>query len=220
MKKLFVAMIIMGTLTYCIPTSKGPSIFEDQVCGKLCWNNIVVGNTEKQELFEIISTIPNVDQDSIISYDNPDGELFDGEISFQYYRALGNPNSLVDIAARTQNQKIILLIFQGNLGLTFQDVVDVFGEPDFVSSLWAFDGGINVHFINSSKGIEIDSYFKSEKFSVTPDTEVNYLIFFDTDLYQIFLESDFLTGDYEGFVLYPWNGYGRIEDNYWPPTKH
>jgi hypothetical protein len=217
MKKFLITLTLILTLAACIPQSKGKSILWNQVCGKSCWNKIVIGKTTKQELLEIISTLPNVDQTSVTITDDPNASMFDGKIVFQYYRISGEKDTLVNIAVLTKNQIIVFMIFQGDLGLTFQDVVDAYGEPDFASSLWTFDGGINVHFINSLQGVEITQYFNSEKSSVAPDVEVKNLTLFDTKQYQTFLESNLLTGDYEGFVMYPWTGYGKIEDHYWPP---
>jgi hypothetical protein len=201
-----------------MPKSKGPSIFSNQTCGNSCWNNITVGKTEKQEFLKIISALPNVDQNSIAVFDEPGGDLFDGRILFHFYRVLKDENSLVKISARTKNQRIVFMTFQGDLGLTFQDVSDLFGEPDLVSSLWTFDGGINVHFINSVQGIEITSYFKSERSTVSSDTEINVLSFFATDMYERLLRSSLFVAD-ETFILYPWTGYGKIEDHYWPPQE-
>ena len=217
MKIRLVTLVLAILLISCTTKSNAPSILSGQVCGKTCWNNITIGKTEKQEFLETISALHNVDQTSITIFDESSGSLFDGNIVFQYYRVVGDKNSLVNISARTNNQKIIFMIFQGDLGLTFKDVSDAFGEPDFVSSLWTIDRGINVHFINSLEGVEITAYFKSEESSVSPDTEVNYLVLFDTDLYQTFQESDLFSPDYESLILYPWTGYGKIEELYWPP---
>jgi hypothetical protein len=217
MKKILIALIFVVMLGSCMSKGNTPSIFSDRVCGKSCWNSIVVGETDKQEFLKVISTFPTVDQASISSKDLGAGGLFDEEIIFQFYRIPENKNSLVRITARFNQGKIVLMIFQGELGLTFQELIDIFGAPDFASSLWTFDGGINVHVINSVQGVEANQYFKSEKSSITLDTEINNLYLFDPDQYQTYLESDFLTGDYKGFILYPWTGYGKIEDMYWPP---
>lgn len=218
MKRTLNILVLIILLSSCLPKSKGPSIFSHQICGTSCWNNVIVGKTEKEEFLKIISTLPNVDQDSIAVFDEPGGDLFDGRILFQFYRVLKDESSLVNISARTKNQRIVFMTFQGDLGLTFQDVSDLFGEPDLVSSLWTFDGGINVHFINSLQGIEITSYFKSEKSSVSPGTEINVLSFFATDMYERLLRSSLFVAD-ETFILYPWTGYGKIEDRYWPPQE-
>ena len=219
MKKLLITLTLIIALTCCKLQNKGPSIFSNQICGKLCWNGIVVGKTDKQELLNIISTLPNIDQGSIIttSFNNSDNSnLFDERMSFDFYRILGDKDSRIDMMVLLNKQKVILLNFNGNLGLTFQDVSSTFGELTFASSLPTFDGGINVHFINSVYGIEITEYFDSERSSVLPDTEVYDLAFFDTSMYKKFLESTYLRAG-PGFTLYPWTGYGKIKDHYWPP---
>jgi hypothetical protein len=217
MKKILIAfVIVMVVLGSCTLKNSAPSIFSDRVCGKSCWNNIVVGQTDKQEFLNIISTLPNVDQASIDVRALGSGGLFDEDIIFQFHRVPDDKSSLVRIAARFRQGKLVYMIFQGDLGLTFQEAMDIFGAPDFASSLWTFDGGINVHFISSTQGVNITQYFKSEKSSVKSDTELKNVSLFDPNEYKTYLESGFLTGDKE-FVLYPWTGYGKIEEMYWPP---
>lgn len=217
MKIKIIVVVLIVALFSCAPKDREPTILSDRICGKVCWNNITVGKSEKQEVLEIISKLPNVVQASVIIFDESDESLFDDNIVFQYYRIVGDKDSLINISARTKNQKVIYMVFQGDLGLTIKDVSDTFGEPDFVSSLWTFDGGINVHLINSLQGAEITAYFRGEKSSISPNTVVNHLVLFDTDLYQTFLESNLFNPDYKSFILYPWTGYGKIEDHYWPP---
>jgi hypothetical protein len=218
MKKILTTLVLVVILGSCSPKDESSSIFSDQVCGKSCWNNIIVGKTDQQEFLNIISTLPNVVQASISVANYSDGGLFDGQIVFKWYRDSRDQDSLVHIAARIKDEKVVLLLFQGNLGLTFQEVVDAFGDPDVVSySLWTPNDGINLHFINSTQGVEILKYFKSETSLVTPDTELTSVSLFDANQYQTYLESDLLIGDYKEYILYPWTGYGNIEDLYWPP---
>jgi hypothetical protein len=210
-------IVIIALLSSCAPKTEGPSIFSGQLCGGLCWNHVIVGETGKQEFIEIALTLPNVDQSTLVSRVYADGSIFDEEISFEYYRNSNDNTSLVNVVAETINQKIATLTFYGDLGLTFQDVEDEFGEPNNVTSFWHLaEPGINVIFINSVNGVEIQSYFKSEKSVVKPNTEVNYLYLFTPDLYSKLLESDHLIPDHEGLTFYQWYGYGKIGELYQP----
>lgn len=217
MYKWPIFIVILFLLSSCIPKAAGPSIFSGQLCGGLCWNNIIVGETGKQEFIEIATALPNTDQSTILSRDYADSGIFDGEISFEYYRKIDDINSLVYVVAQTINQKIGTLTFYGDLGLMFQDIENNFGEPNYVTSYFRLvDSGIDVIFINSHDGVEIQSYFKSEKSVVAPDTEVNYILFFTPELYSQLFESDFLTPDHENLPSYEWSGYGKIGDLYSP----
>src|SRR5512138_106425 len=159
MKKILSTIAVIVVLGSCTPRTSVPSIFSDKSCGTPCWNNIVVGQTDKQEFLNIISALPVVDQDSVIIRSLDSGGLFDEEAIFEVYRIQEDESTLVRMAARFSQGKIVLLSFQGKLGLTFQELVDTFGEPNFVSSLWTFDGGINIHVINSIHGVEVTQYF-------------------------------------------------------------
>ena len=217
MKKLVILLTLIGILSSCSPQLKGDSLFSGQLCGDLCWNDIVVGQTNEQELLEIISKLPNVKQESLTSYDVQGGGIFERSISFQYYRSPIYNDSLVNVTTELKNGIVVSMIFQGDLGLQFKDFINAFGEPNYASSLWESDGGINVNIIYRDKGMELTTYFKSEKSSVYPETDINYFFFFDPAMYDTFLESDILTPDFESFILYPWAGFGKIEDHYWPP---
>lgn len=216
MKKSLITLALLVTLLSCSPKpqSEGPSILENQICGKSCWNNVILGKTDTQEFLNIVTTLPNVAQSSIHSYDELNQQLFDERITFQYYRDSGEE---VNVLARTKKQQVVLITFQGGLGLTFDDIVKIFGEPDFATSLWTFDGGINVHFINSLEGVEVTSYFESEKSSITPTLEINSFTLFDPNIYQTLIDTDYIIADHEYSILYPWTGYGVVEQKYWPP---
>lgn len=192
-KRKLVLFLWIIALTSCTPKGEGPSILSNQVCGKSCWNKITIGKTERQEFIQNISALPNVAQASIqVQADSP-GSMFDETIIFQYYRAVGDQDTLVRISARTKNQKIVMMTFQGDLGLTFEELAVTFGEPEYVSSHWTFDGGINVHFINSAHGFEVVSYFSSERRGVSPETAIKLLTLFDPTLYQEFMRANILT---------------------------
>mgnify|MGYP001384054713 CR=1 FL=1 len=214
MKKYLIVLLL--ALTSCVPANNTHSILANQLCGKLCWNNIVVGTTTGQELLSIITALPHVNQDSIKVFDESTG-IFDGRVFFSLYKDSTGKQSLVKASAYTTDQKVVVIIFIGDLGIEFQDVVEAFGEPELVSAIWSHAGGIDVSVLNSSQGIEFGFGAKSEKASISPDTEINMLKIFDTNLYRYLLESNWLIPGYEEFNLYAWSGYGEIEEHYWPP---
>lgn len=210
-------LLLIACTPVSTPTGEPPSIFSDQLCGKSCWNKIVVGQTSKQELLEIIPDIPGVNQDSITIFDEPSG-LFDGRVFFSLRKDVTGKQSLVNVSAYIIDQKVSALILSGSLGIEFQDVVDAFGEPELVSSRKSPVGGVNMTFISSSQGIDFGYQAESEKSGISPTTEITVLELFDTNLYQTLLTSNWLVPG-QGFTLYPWEGYSKIEEHYWPPVK-
>lgn len=215
MKKLLIVALLL-VVSACASTASEPSILSGQLCGKLCWNNIVVGTTNKQELLKIISTLPNVNQDSITIFDEP-YNIFDGRVFFSLYKEPSDKNPLVNISVYTIDQKVAVISFSGKLGIKFQDVVDAFGEPEFVFTAWPRENGVGIGFINSSRGIVFSYLATSEKSNISPETEIMTLELFNTNLYQKLLETNWLIPGYDEFILYPWNDYGEIEERYWPP---
>lgn len=215
MKKLWILLILTLALTACqfTPNIKAPSVFAGRTCGISCWNNIVVGKTNRQEFLTIISNLSGVDQGSILyaAFDNSDGSKFSDErITLTFYQDPNNKDFSVKINALILNQKIIFLDFNGDLGVTYQDITNLYGAPDLVSGLPTFDGGINLHVINSVNGWESTGYFDSEESSILPDAETRDFGFFDISMRQ-----QFLTYLSDG-ALCPWVGYGKIDELYCP----
>jgi hypothetical protein len=201
MRTRLIALLLALVLISCTPKSRGVSILSGQVCGKSCWNNIVVGKTDKRELLEIIRTLPDANQDSITMFDESHG-MFDGRIFFSINNNPTDIYSAVNVSAYTINQIVVDIIFRGDLGTNFKDIVDAYGEPELVSVAHRGDGiGIDIVFIDPTQGIEFGVLANSEKSSISPDTEIRMLELLDITLYQQLLESHWLTPGYKEFVL-------------------
>jgi hypothetical protein len=215
MKKIPLIVIIIFFLISCAPTDNSPSILDGQVCGASCWNHITVGKTTRQDLKELISKIPNVDQSSVANLEEPESDVV-----FQVYRDWQDRKAPVNVGIKTSGDedKVFMIIFNGDLGLTSQKIADAFGEPDFASSVWSADGGVCVSLINSQVGTQFYNCANSEKSSITPDAKVLHLVLFDPATFQSLVDGNFFKSG-PRFVLYPWTGYGKIEDHYWPPDK-
>lgn len=216
MKRILIMFVLMLLLASCSMTAKKPSIFSDKLCGKGCWNNIVVGKTTKEELLQIISSLPNVKPETIVVSET-NGPLFDGDISFVFNLDPDNEKSAIYISAFVIDQIVVFIIFQGDLGLTIKNATQEFGEPEWASSVWTFSDDVNVSFINSMEGVRFVCNFENKNSSILPNTEVHNLSIFDTTLYETFLKANWLNPGYKDFIRYPWTGYGKIEEFYWPP---
>jgi hypothetical protein len=214
MRKILIGLLIL--LVACAPKNSVPSILSGQLCGKSCWNGITVGKTSQQELMSILVNLTIVDQDSIVIFDESDG-LFDSMIFFSLYEESDGEHPNVDVSVYTRDQKVVAIQFGGDLGIRFQDVIDAFGEPELVSAVWDPRGGIDIRFLNKLQGLNFGYIAKSESARISSDVEIIDLELFDVNIYQTLLESNWLTLGYGEFILYPWSGYGKIEEHYWPP---
>jgi hypothetical protein len=214
MKRTLFVLTIVLFVTSCTPDNS-PSILDGQVCGQSCWNQIVIGKTTRKELKEIIAKIHNADQTSVRHLDNPNTDVF-----FQVYRDWQNKKIPVNVSVTTnkENGNVYMIVFNGDLGLTAQKIAGVFGEPDFATSQPSADGGVCVSLINSQQGTRFYNCAYSEKYSITPEAKVKHLVLFDPAMFQTLVDANFLKAG-PNFILYPWAGYGKIEDHYWPSTK-
>jgi hypothetical protein len=215
MKKIPLIVTIIFFLGSCAPADNSPSILDGQVCGTSCWSQIVIGKTTRQEIKELVAKIPNVDQSSVKDLNNTANDVF-----FQLYRDWQNKRIPVNvwITPDHDTDKVSMITFDGDLGLTSQKITDAFGEPDFASSEWSADGVICVSLINSQGGTQFYNCANSERSSITPDAKVMHLVLFDPATFQSLVDGNFLKPG-PRFILYPWTGYGKIEDHYWPPDK-
>lgn len=209
-------IIFILILCSCAPKIAEPSIFDNQLCGDLCWNGIQVGKTTKQELLELIPAIQNLDENSVSihKYSHPES-VFDTRITFKFYRVANNQKSEVSVIAEIIDDIIVTISFSGDLGLTFEEVINELSEPRIVTSNYVFDGGYNTHFLNDVSGYSITSYFKNDRSSVSSETKIYDIELFFPELYSV-ISNDYLIPD-ESSKIYNWNGYGKIGDLYWPP---
>ena len=79
--KRIVFLILFLASSCSWSTGDQRSILEDSSCDLPCWNNIVAGQTSQDEVLQILSSLPVVDQESILVMDRP-WNIFDDQIFF------------------------------------------------------------------------------------------------------------------------------------------
>jgi hypothetical protein len=101
------------------------------------------------------------------------------------------------------------------------------GEPENIISGGSIAGGRDVILINPEVGISYwyntDGQPKDFEFEITPETRVSCLYIFTPENYEILMEVGmFSSGHYNTEetlrVMYPWDGYGNLEEKY-PPRQ-
>jgi hypothetical protein len=224
MKKIFV--IIFLVLSSCSPIAtempSDASILTDSGCNLPCWYGINIGSTTKDELLKILANTSFVNRDSI-TITKSINKLFDERVHFTMGRG---PKSLKvdsrdtviqnylysgDIAIR--NNKVVQIILAGELGITFQRLVDIFGEPSYLIPFPTTGGHIWVESINPSQGLDFGFRAEDHNSELTPDTPISQIMLFDTKLYdemkqhKLFFYSLYTTS----IEKYGWKGFGRLD---------
>jgi len=206
-------------------------IITDDICAPPCWNGIIPGKTTEPELRSILDQLSIIDPESVVVSDQE--PLF----NHTYIVTLEKGRILVFINFLDNVVSLILFtpldIIGDDLGITFGEAVEAFGEPEFVVNtttmgptkfLW-FNVGINpwtlISAMHLQKGIEyhyrIPLLSKHPSQQIEPDTRLLEASFFDPAAFEQLADKRMFSGmNFEQTAerMYPWAGYGDIESKY------
>lgn len=221
MRKILIAIsfVLVAGCQYLEP--KLP-LLDDPVCEPPCWQNIIPGRTEKEDLLNQLSTLPFVDKSSISSVNIP-GSAFAGTIYASLY--LDKPYQ-TKLYSYFLNDKVAVISLGGTWHVTLAEAIEKLGKPRTVIVV-RNNGDAYVTFINPATGISFGytSIWKDEKWKteISPDIEIESINFFDPNSYQGVLNSGifswwFLDPEQTANVSYSWIGYGKLDEKY--PPRH
>jgi hypothetical protein len=217
MKKIYPVIVIL--LTACTILNEKPSILDDSSCQAPCWNEITVGVTTTDEMLTILKELPNVDTDSVTVTNSP-WQIYDSGINFFLYPSpiFENRHDAYSQANIIQD-KVVNLAFCGDIGISFGDITKKIGEPKNIVIGPSLSGGQFVIAINQDIGFQFwydtTNIPKPSRDEITPEIQIDCLVYFDPNLYQDMLEIGvFSMGhlDAKGTLdaMQPWTGYGEI----------
>ena len=224
MKKII--LIILLLTAACTKPPREISILEKTSCELPCWNNIVAGQTTEANTLQILKGLSIVDSESIQNANQP-WSIFDNKIIFAIHQDLAiDQQPKIRGYVYSIDGIVSQLILCGKIDTTIGDIVKVIGEPEnILSGNNIEDSGRIVILINSRKGI---SYWytaqktsNSKRYVITSDTKVDCIDIFGPALYEELLDATLLSGGYFNAeetlkVMYPWNGYGDLDEKYHP----
>lgn len=228
MKKLILLIFVLTVA--CTEQERPPeiSILEMSSCELPCWNDIVAGQTTEVDLLQILTSLSIVDQGSIQNTHQP-WSIFDDQINFSL-REDESLNQEARIRGYVDVTRDIVsgLMMCGEMSTSVGDIVQATGEPESILSGDLIEQpGRLVILINSRKGI---SYWytaqksrDSHRYEITSDASVGCVYMFDPDLYEELLDAKLLSSGHFNAeetlkVMYPWNGYGDLNEKY-PPRQ-
>jgi hypothetical protein len=209
--KRFLILILAGlVLTGCELQPNRPNIFENPVCKPPCWQNITPGVTTKAEALEILSNSEVVEQ-RISDLHRPIGR-FDNEIGFTMYKG----DNLFAGSILILNDRVSLIGFEYKLNITLRRAMELFGAPQSILVVRAgeFDA---ITLLNPQAGMAFGYRFHMDESSkISPEDEIDYLVFFDPNQYELALDSGFfsyaeMSADIALKSMRPWEGYGSVE---------
>lgn len=179
---------------------------ENPACQLPCWENITPGRTTISEAKEQLSKIANI-TNIRVSTINPWGT----EISWNFENS-GDSGS---IHFELVDNGVVSRIFLGHdqePGLTVGEVIQVFGEPDFIHVYDCRGNQCMVRIINTNMGYYLETLLPKNfiQVKIAPDTQVSSI-----SIIKVGRESFLKTiGGIQPYISeYTWVGYGY----YMPP---
>jgi hypothetical protein len=215
MKKL--PLLLLFVITACSLVAPEISILDNPTCDLPCWNDIAPGKTSQPETLQIIANLEGIDKDKTNVLNAP-WLIFNKRIWFYLYTDSSLARVQTDGAVYFIDDKVAALLLQRNIGRTFGEIVELVGEPESIISMITVGGDVAIAIV-PSKGVVLEFYPKSDKLQA--ETRIDAMMFFDTSHYEELLDAGmFSLGEYDANetrkIMYPWKGYGSIEELY-PP---
>jgi hypothetical protein len=222
MRSILLATFLISVLllSACRGGSGAPSILEDSTFEPLSWNGILIGETSFEETIQILEALPAVRDGSVAEVGVPH-YIFENGVNF----SLGTKNR-PSISGFTNflDGKIVYIAFCGDLDITFGEVIELAGEPEFIVTEHGGEmGGYFVTAISPSLGVDYSIHtalaLSSSEPSVLPNSEIWCISYFQPELYELLLNTPYFWGGENNpgrtaELIHTWDGYGNIEDKY------
>lgn len=214
-----VLILLVISTSACKPEtylSSEISILDNPVCSPPCWQNIVPGETNRNDLLAALAGIDNFDQSSLVQRDYPNNKAYNQVVYGKLYL---EPNAVTFVSAYLSNETVVVLNFTGLWNLTLEEVIEEFGEPEGVFFYHSNDFNV-VSFLIPSKGVAFRFAIpRGSVDSIVPEMEIKDIDYFSPDYYFEILEMGWFSEgkwDYQESIakMKPWRGYGDIENLY------
>ena len=112
------------------------SILTSQPCKAPCWYNLTPDQSSEQEALEVLGNLTFIDSTSIRSQNaNWWGETFEETVPATLILAnCVQPSDKLCVEILIVDNKVKYISLSPNYGLTFDDVVELLGNPDYISA--------------------------------------------------------------------------------------
>lgn len=185
-------------------------------CELPCWQGIVVGNTNRDELLEVLNQFQfinytSVTNDSYVNRDYPEVIFYDLYPYFKYSPTVHGTISLSDDIVKR-------IVIEDNTGVNVKTAIEMQGYPEFVFSAREFYMQFWIFYpsIGMVMNVDVDKWVPH----VSPNSKVDSIIIVESGEFDSLLD-DFELVDSDGnSYVRSWSGYGEIEGKYWPPPRN
>jgi hypothetical protein len=207
---IFFAFLISYSLLACSSKQKQLDIFKSSSCNLPCWNGIILGQTTEQDLLLILKDLQVVNKKSIGAITA--SGVFESRISFRIGEKRDDGQYPGFAFMYIKNGKVASMEFVGGFELTIDEIIGMFGEPDYVYTTYSHNGDVDLRFFMPKKGA-VAILTKTRNNAVISTAETLEII--DPNLYSAVIQSIY-TFDGDSTPFYQWVGFGDVYDTY-PP---
>jgi hypothetical protein len=213
-----VLILLVVSTSACKPetySSSEISILDNPVCSPPCWQNIVPGETNRNDLLAALAGIDNFDQSSLVQRDYPNKKGYNQIIYGKLYL---EPNAVTFVSAYLSDETVVELVdFLGNWNFTLEKAIEGLGEPEGI--LIYHSEHTLISFLIPSKGIAFSFDTTRVILSITPDLKITSINYFSPEFYYALLDMGWFSEGMWGYQvsmdrIKPWRGYGSIEELY------
>jgi len=227
MKRFYILLLVLLSSCNALLGEKPVSILQASACRLPCWNNIRPGETTEKDVLNFLESSEVIDQDSIQIDDQP-RNIFDNHIFFSLRQQWSlDPHPKVRADLYIIDNIVSDLIVCGDLGIAINDIVDAIGEPEYILSGDNLTGSRTVILLNPQDGVSYSydtaNLPESRMYELASDIKVICLNLFDLAIYINLMEIGFFSSGHYNVeetlrVMYPWDGYGNLDEKY-PPRQ-
>lgn len=216
MKKIIISIsVFIVTFLFTSCSGVGKAILEDSTCNAPCWRNIEMGKTGIEQTIELLNQMPDIDLNSIRQGKNPQTGVEGISAGF-----LSDDSNLV---IRFQNEKLVLIYFSLEKGVSLADAIKKYGAPTFFNptaisgdpfvyltvDFWYPELGVCLHHENKKLLVTIPT-----KYRINGGTNITRIYYVDPSLpkdqitYGCLLganesELDSIRQEWKGYAEYP-----------------
>lgn len=220
--KILLTVLVISACNLKLDTSW----FTSSPCEAPCWYNIIPGETSKEDVVQILQNIPGINPDSIGNRGSPI-KIFDDYFFFKWNDHVEGEIWILDnrVSEIILTPKVNGYSPKYSLGLTVGEIIEKYGEPDYVLRVRQLGPGplpisdamhTFIVLINADRGIviEYDTYYLPEKVRnlISSDIKISYLKYFYPDDFDRLLETGAFSFFDTTVKLQPWHGYGEYPE--------
>jgi hypothetical protein len=198
------------------------SVLQDSRCTMPCWGNMIPGRTSKEQALSILSTLGEVDTNSIKNYVSPN--------YYDYVQWSFKPGSGDDFGQVYFVNDIIstIIIYPNKNSLSTEKAILKLGKPEKVLAIYdaiEFKSWLSIYLMSSRDGyvlfLEKDNFNPQNQAEIKPNNPVGAVFFIDPSSFEeVLMKNQMLKIKSEDLLnnTQAWKDYGRI--SYIISTNH